>query len=969
MSMTKHVTKDNIVNKYRLIIIPLIITMISILSVSIISYNVSKNMLLEQMKEDGVSLSKLATRQIAVNASSLEVINDMLEEKIRIAGNAVIENRQNLSNEYLQQLQEALSIDELHWMNEKGRIIYTTINEYMGWEPFNGHPLYDFILNDDKELMEEIRPDAEFGILLKYGSIKADDGSFVQVGILADHVNTLTERFSYQRIVEDLSDENSIAYAMYIDQSLVAVADSNKEGIGKYHNNNEFKEALNGKISTKELFVHELDSNVLEIAVPVTNKDQTMGILVIGLSMEGVYTSINTIFINSLMITLFMILTFLWVQNRNVIKPVIRLDKNIHEIDIENNIEYRLPIRNNDTFLGLDLSINKILDKTHTYFYQLKENKEELKAYNKEISVAYDQLSSTEEELRVRYDEIQSYAQKLESLKQKYEIAINGTNSAVWEINLEDETIYISQEFKNIIEVPFEEKETVTIFFEEYVELEDKKQLIKDYEKIRNGEIDEIYSQIRIRSKNDKLKWLLFHGKGISDANGKTSYISGIFLDIQKLKEQEEYIEFLAYHDALTGLPNRRSFMSKLLSEMSNKIPGAVMLLDLDNFKGINDMLGHVFGDMVLKKVSQMLMDIANDKIFVSRFGGDEFLILITGEEDYYKIEEYAKKIIGLFKSKLLVENDEVYLSCSLGITTYPVDSSDMNQLIMNADMSMYKVKHLGKNNYMFFDKSMTEDLRKHTEIEKILREAIKSEGFKLVYQPQISTTTGKIIAFEALLRLKNHNISPGIFIPVAEETGMIIEIGRWVTRQAIIQLAKWRETGFEQKPVAINFSAKQLNDEDFIGFLQETLQEFDISPIYLELEITESILVEKTDEIMEFLHNIKNLGMQIALDDFGTGYSSISYLTFVPVDKIKLDKSLNDRFLEIENIKVMDSIISLAHSLNLEVIAEGIEYLEQYKRLRVGGCDYIQGYLFSKPLNVEDIDEIYDCNFTEKIM
>jgi diguanylate cyclase (GGDEF)-like protein/PAS domain S-box-containing protein len=943
--------------------------MISILSVSIISYNVSKNMLLEQMKEDGVSLSKLATRQIAVNASSLEVINDMLEEKIRIAGNAVIENRQNLSNEYLQQLQEALSIDELHWMNEKGRIIYTTINEYMGWEPFNGHPLYDFILNDDKELMEEIRPDAEFGILLKYGSIKADDGSFVQVGILADHVNTLTERFSYQRIVEDLSDENSIAYAMYIDQSLVAVADSNKEGIGKYHNNNEFKEALNGKISTKELFVHELDSNVLEIAVPVTNKDQTMGILVIGLSMEGVYTSINTIFINSLMITLFMILTFLWVQNRNVIKPVIRLDKNIHEIDIENNIEYRLPIRNNDTFLGLDLSINKILDKTHTYFYQLKENKEELKAYNKEISVAYDQLSSTEEELRVRYDEIQSYAQKLESLKQKYEIAINGTNSAVWEINLEDETIYISQEFKNIIEVPFEEKETVTIFFEEYVELEDKKQLIKDYEKIRNGEIDEIYSQIRIRSKNDKLKWLLFHGKGISDANGKTSYISGIFLDIQKLKEQEEYIEFLAYHDALTGLPNRRSFMSKLLSEMSNKIPGAVMLLDLDNFKGINDMLGHVFGDMVLKKVSQMLMDIANDKIFVSRFGGDEFLILITGEEDYYKIEEYAKKIIGLFKSKLLVENDEVYLSCSLGITTYPVDSSDMNQLIMNADMSMYKVKHLGKNNYMFFDKSMTEDLRKHTEIEKILREAIKSEGFKLVYQPQISTTTGKIIAFEALLRLKNHNISPGIFIPVAEETGMIIEIGRWVTRQAIIQLAKWRETGFEQKPVAINFSAKQLNDEDFIGFLQETLQEFDISPIYLELEITESILVEKTDEIMEFLHNIKNLGMQIALDDFGTGYSSISYLTFVPVDKIKLDKSLNDRFLEIENIKVMDSIISLAHSLNLEVIAEGIEYLEQYKRLRVGGCDYIQGYLFSKPLNVEDIDEIYDCNFTEKIM
>ncbi|PKM49624.1 MAG: hypothetical protein CVV02_15425 [Firmicutes bacterium HGW-Firmicutes-7] len=968
MGKAKIRAKDIIVNKYKLIIIPLIIAVFSIFSVSIISYNVSKNLLLEQMKADGISLSKQASRQIVGNASSLEAVTEMLEDKIKIAGSTVIKNNQNLSNEYLIQLQDVLNIDELHWMDKNGKILYSTIDDYMGWEPYVGHPLYDFVRNDDKVLIEEIRPDAEFGVLLKYGSIKAENGSFVQVGILADNVKSLTERFSYQKIVEDLVEETNISSAMFIDQELIAIADSHKENRGKvYNNNNEFKEAFKGKISSKELYDARIGSKILEIAVPVIDQDKVMGVLVIGFSMKDVYASINTIFFTSLIITLIMLLAFLWVQNRNVIKPVIKLDKNIHEIDIENNTDYRLPIEKNDTFLGLDLSINSILDKTSTYFYQLKENKEELNAFNKEISTAYDQLSTSEEELRVRYDEIQSYTQKLENLSQKYEIAIKGTNSAVWEINVEDETIYISHEFSNIVNVPFKDKEDLNTMLT-YVFLDDKEQLINEYIKTKNGEKDEIYSKIRIRDKDNKLKWILVHGKGIRDASGKLNYISGIFVDIHKLKEQEAFIEYLAYHDSLTGLPNRRSFMARLLEELSKNRPGAVMLLDLDNFKGINDMLGHVFGDMVLKKVSQLLMELDNDIFFISRFGGDEFLILITGEEDGFKIEEYAKQIISLFKNKILVQKDEVYISCSLGITTYPQDSSNIDQLIMNADMSMYKVKNLGKNNYMFFNKSMNENLKEQVEIEKVLRDAIKHEGFKLVYQPQICTHTGKIIAFEALLRLKDYNISPGVFIPVAEEKGMIVEIGRWVTKQAIAQVSEWREKGFELKPVAVNFSAKQLNDEDYIDFLKETLQQYNVSPCYIELEITESILLEKTEGIMRFLQDIKDLGLQIALDDFGTGYSSLSYLTFVPVDKIKLDKSLNDRFLEIENIKVMDSIISLAHSLNLEVIAEGIEYIEQYKRLRVGGCDYIQGYLFSKPLNVEDIEEIYNDNFIEKL-
>jgi EAL domain-containing protein (putative c-di-GMP-specific phosphodiesterase class I) len=285
----------------------------------------------------------------------------------------------------------------------------------------------------------------------------------------------------------------------------------------------------------------------------------------------------------------------------------------------------------------------------------------------------------------------------------------------------------------------------------------------------------------------------------------------------------------------------------------------------------------------------------------------------------------------------------------------------------MNADMAMYDVKEQGKNNYKFFNEKMTKKLKEQIQIEKFLREAIEEEQFKLVYQPQIATVTGKITGFEALLRLKNYFISPAVFIEIAEENGMIIQMGRWVTKEAIDQIARWKEKGLSLKPIAINFSAKQLNDMDYVAFLERVLKERQVDAKYIEIEITESIFLDQKEETIVFLNQLKNLGVKIALDDFGTGYSSLSYLTFLPVDKIKLDKSLCDKFLEIEHIAVMDNIISLAHSLNLEVVAEGVEEIEQYKRLRVAKCNYIQGYLFSKPLENFEAEKVYEDNFLEK--
>ncbi len=432
----------------------------------------------------------------------------------------------------------------------------------------------------------------------------------------------------------------------------------------------------------------------------------------------------------------------------------------------------------------------------------------------------------------------------------------------------------------------------------------------------------------------------------------------------QKLEELKSHIEHMAYNDELTNLPNRRSFMERLSFELESKKEGAIIFLDIDNFKSINDTLGHVHGDELLSRVAYRLNLLLGNNAFISRFGGDEFLILLS-DTDKETVENLAQDIHDIFDESFLLNNNKINVDFSMGITFYPKDSSDINQLIMNADTAMYQVKASGRNHYKFFDLEMIEKIKEKVTIENKIREALRADGFVLHYQPQIRVDALSVYGFEALLRFKDSNLSPAIFIPIAEESGLIIEVGRWVTNQAILQLYDWKKRHINLKPISINLSTKQIMDKSYIEFLRTSLENYDILPEFIEIEITESILLEKTEKTIEFLNELKQVGVKIALDDFGTGYSSLSYLTFIPVDKIKLDKSLSDKFLELANIKVMDSLISLAHSLELEVIAEGIEDLEQYRRLRVGKCDYIQGYLFGKPIEVNEADKIYDSNLS----
>ncbi len=600
---------------------------------------------------------------------------------------------------------------------------------------------------------------------------------------------------------------------------------------------------------------------------------------------------------------------------------------------------------------------------------KLRRMKKELQESHEELTATYEELSASEEELKTQYELVQARSEEVNALYQKYDIAIQGTKSTVWELDLNTiATTYLGNADNHLVKSTNQHIINDELIFS-MINSDYWQQVQDEIDKCARGEIEEINIQVPTNSEEENQRWLLFRGKRMETSEKCTNKISGIFMDITNMKKQEDYINYMASYDFLTKLPNRMHFLDVLSSELYKGGTGAVMLMDIDNFKTINDTQGHVYGDCLLKAFAERLNSISEKNMFCARLGGDEFLILIKSVSEEAEINPYVSKIMATFDEPFHMDGIENFINISVGITSYPKDSTNINQLIMNADTAMYKVKHSGKNGYVYYHENMKQEIESKIEIEYMIRQALKEEGFQLYYQPQVDISSGNIIAFEALLRLSDYPVSPGIFIPIAEETGQIIGIGRWVAREAIRQIAQWREKGFKEKIVSINYSSKQLRDRGYIDYLKLLLQIYKVSAEHVEIEITENILLENDIQTLEFLQELKFAGFKIALDDFGTGYSSLNYLTYIPVDKIKLDKSINDKFLSHENTNVMDSLISLAHSLKLKITAEGIEETEKLKRLKIGGCDYIQGYIFSKPITAEAAEKIYDLNMLEQVI
>ncbi|MGG1635161.1 bifunctional diguanylate cyclase/phosphodiesterase [Paenibacillus sp. NRS-1760] len=442
------------------------------------------------------------------------------------------------------------------------------------------------------------------------------------------------------------------------------------------------------------------------------------------------------------------------------------------------------------------------------------------------------------------------------------------------------------------------------------------------------------------------------------------SYI--IFKDITAEKRAQLKVNHLAFHDELTGLPNRRKFNQEIAETIEQSSTSdshfAVMVLDIDRFKIINDSLGHMVGDQFLQEVSGRIQQaIAGQDVMLARIGGDEFTLLCRNYETQDTIKRLAEQIISCIQAPYRLKDSDFYVSASIGIALFPSHGQDAVQLLKNADTAMYEVKKKGKNDYQFFTGELDRVLQEKIELEGDLRKAIERGELLLHYQPQIRTEDRAMIGMEALVRWQHPTrglLSPDVFIPLAEETGLIYEMGTWVLREACKQMRMWHVQGGPLIPISVNLSSQQFHQPKLADYIMAILQETGLEPKYLELEITESMMMDAALS-SSILNQLNEYGIRISLDDFGTGYSSLSYLKMFPIQKVKIDRSfIRDITNNSDDRAIVSTIIAMAMHLNMEVIAEGIETKDQLDILTDNSCRKIQGYYFSKPLSASAVEE-----------
>lgn len=431
-----------------------------------------------------------------------------------------------------------------------------------------------------------------------------------------------------------------------------------------------------------------------------------------------------------------------------------------------------------------------------------------------------------------------------------------------------------------------------------------------------------------------------------------------------KEKRAKDKLKYFANHDILTGLPNRHAYVNKITYLINkNKDNFALVFMDLDNFKTINDSLGHTLGDLLLQKVSKRLQTEIDGYDMLSRFGGDEFVFLFSNVQSELTIEQIMMKIIKVLKKRFMLNNYEVYTSASIGIAIYPDDADDSEMLLRNADVAMYDAKQSGRSKYSFFRTDMLNLSTNRLMLESELHKSLQNNELFLLFQPQVSLSSEKIVGVEALIRW-NHPlkglISPLDFIPITENNGLIMPIGEWIIDQACDQLALWRNTNMSEVSISINISAKQVLHQNLYSYIEAAIVRTKIDGKLLELEITESVIMENINETIKILSKLKKLGVSIAIDDFGTGYSSLSYLKKLPIDKLKIDREfIKDIPNNRDDIAITNAIISMSKSLSLKIIAEGPETQEHIKFLKNTKCDIAQGFYYSKPISIIEVEKL----------
>ncbi|WP_235829596.1 GGDEF domain-containing phosphodiesterase [Clostridium nigeriense] len=548
----------------------------------------------------------------------------------------------------------------------------------------------------------------------------------------------------------------------------------------------------------------------------------------------------------------------------------------------------------------------------------------------------------------------------------KNRLALEGSKDIVYWWNVKENIMSVGSSIRKYLNIQGSGDLLIPAStWETYIMKEDLDSYKYKIEKVIKSNKNEFYTiEYRILGKDNKAYWIESKGKKTIEKNGDI-FIHGALSDITIRKEKEIEINYLSFNDEVTGIPNRRYFVREI-SSMIKEYPNekfALIFIDIDNFKYVNDTYGHDTGDALLTEFTKIILGMNIKDSLLARYGGDEFILVKNKLKGKNQIKDLLDNIIKKLSKPIVVNNKEIFCTLSIGVSIYPIDGKEIGILLKRSDMAMYLAKFNGKNRYEFFDLRILEILNREFDIEKGLRTAIDNEEIKLVFQPKILIDSGTVIGFESLVRWNSKDLGfvpPNEFIPIAENSGLIIPIGRYIINESFKKCKELSLMTNRKFKMAINLSEVQIRDEEIVDYVAETLERYELDASYIEFEITESIIMKSAEKNIKTLEKLKALGVTLALDDFGTGYSSLSYLRTLPIDVLKIDKSFIDGILiEEKSEYIINSIIDLSHYLNLLVVAEGVETKEQLDYLKRSSCDIIQGYYFSKPIQFDEASKM----------
>lgn len=558
--------------------------------------------------------------------------------------------------------------------------------------------------------------------------------------------------------------------------------------------------------------------------------------------------------------------------------------------------------------------------------------------------------------------------QILRESEERYAAAARGANDGLWDWHLRSNRVYFSPRWKSMIGYAEHEIHDRCEEWLDRIHPDDCDRLRQELSLHLKGDTAHFQSEFRLRHKNGEYRWFRSRGMALRDADHQPYRIAGSQTDITEYYLAREQLVYDALHDALTRLPNRVLFIDRLTQAIKqhHRHPNdqfAILFLDLDRFKIINDSLGHMIGDRLLIEVGHRLQSCLREEDTVARLGGDEFVILLNTIQSMDDVLQTAERIQQQLKQAFSIEGHEIFTGTSIGIALSCAEYQHAEELLRDADTAMYRAKNLGKNRYEIFSSSMRSQVLALSQLENDLRRAIEREEFQLFYQPIVSLNNRDLVGLEALVRWHHPErglILPSEFVPMAEEAGLIIPLGWWVLAQACHQMQTWQRhySLAAELQLNVNISSRQFSQPNFVNHIYAVLEETNLPCHRLKLEITEGVLMDHASDVADKLDAIKGLGIKLGIDDFGTGYSSLNYLNAFPVDTLKIDRSFVERMNSEEGFEIVKTIINLAHNLHMDVVAEGVELAEQAEELTQMNCEYAQGHLFAEPTDTEGMEQ-----------